>query len=43
VWIAVRPWPRATFRVSGFHEQRDDVGDPTRRLLVDLELRLQPD
>jgi len=43
VSLAVRPWPRATLRVSGFHEQRDDVGEATRRLLVDLELRLQPE
>ena len=41
--LAARPWPRATLRVSGFHEQRYDVPDPTLRLLVDMELRLLPE
>jgi hypothetical protein len=41
--LAARPWPRATFRISGFHEQRDDVSKSTRRLIAEMELRLLPD
>ena len=40
VWLAVRPVRGVTARVSGFHERRDDVTTPTRRLLIDLDFEL---
>jgi hypothetical protein len=40
VWIAGRLAPWAELRVSGNMEWRDDVSTATRRLLVDLRLRL---
>jgi hypothetical protein len=39
-WLAVRPVPWATVRLSAFDERRDDVARRTRRLLLDLELEL---
>jgi hypothetical protein len=40
IWarIAARPWLEA--RLAGFHERRDDLARPTRRLTLELRARL---
>jgi len=42
-WLAIGLAEAAFLRVSGFTERRDDLDEQTRRLLIDLVIRRDPD
>lgn len=40
VWLRMAPGGRFELKLAGFHERRDDVSRPTRRLTAELSARL---